>query len=110
MKRTLALVVMAGMVFAALGVGPALSDGPPPHGHLFVTGIEFDDEGEPVGYKKCRLLANGQPVPNNAHHDHRHIGKAGEMQWEKAGNATVPLAPIAPWNDCEEFAAMVFAE
>lgn len=63
-----------------------------------------------MGYKKCRLLANGQPVPNNAHHEHRHVGKAGEMQWEKAGNATVPLAPYAPWSNCEEFAEMISGE
>lgn len=115
MKRAFTVMVLAGMVVGALLVGPALSqghsdgDGPPPHGHLLLTGLEFDEEGEPVGYKKCRELANGQPVPLNAHHEHLHTGRAGEAQWE-AGNATVPLAPLTPWSNCEEFAAFVFGE
>jgi hypothetical protein len=107
-KRALLLAVLVGVVAVTLIGGPAFSEGPPPHRHLFVTGIEFDDDGWPVGFKKCRLLANGQPVPNNAHHDHRHIGKAAEMQWQRASSATVPLAPLAPWETCEEFVQMVF--
>lgn len=100
MRRLLLLAVVVGMLGAMLA-GPALSDGPPPHGHLMVTGLEVDDEGEPVGWKKCRELANGQPVPLNAHHAHLHTGRAGEAQWE-AGNAVIPLAPLTPWANCAE--------
>jgi hypothetical protein len=84
-------------------------EGPPPHGHLLVTGIQFDDAGEPVSFKKCRLLANGRAVPLNAHHDHIHTGRAGEALWG-ASNATIPLAPLTPWSNRAEFEQMVFAE
>ncbi|WP_052667067.1 hypothetical protein [Nitriliruptor alkaliphilus] len=111
MKRTqkvTTLVVSLGLLGASLGVAQA--EETPPHGHLLVTGIEFDDTGEPIGYKHCRLLAAGRPVPLHAHHDRLHIGTAGEMLWTRANAAVVPLAPLAPWSTCEEFAEMIFAE
>jgi hypothetical protein len=82
---------------------------PPEHGHLLVTGIEFGDTGEPVSFEKCRLLANGRALPLNAHHAHVHTGRAGEALWG-AGNAAVPLAPLAPWSTCAEFEAMIFED
>lgn len=115
MRRIQRLTVLATAVgLAATSVTVAQADehdgGPPPrHGHLLVTGIEFDDTGEPVSFKKCRLLANGRELPLNAHHAHIHTGRAGEALWG-AGNAAVPLAPLAPWSTCAEFEAMIFAE
>ncbi len=113
MKRTVAataalLLGLSGTLLA----GTAASQEFPEHGHLLLTGLEYDAEGEPIGYKKCRELANGQALRLNAHHDHLHFGKAGDAQWNKAGNAVVPLAPFfdLPWTNCEEFAAIVFGE
>jgi hypothetical protein len=108
MQRLTVLVASLGLVGASLGVAQAQEA--PPHGHLLVTGIEFDGEGEPTGFKHCRLLAAGRPVPLNAHHAHIHTGKAGEMLYTRAKAAVVPLAPLAPWTTCEQFAAMVFEE
>lgn len=115
MRRMQRLTVLAAAVgLAATSVTVAQADehdeGPPlEHGHLLVTGIEFDDAGEPVGFKKCRLLANGRKLPLNAHHAHSHTGRAGEALWS-AGNGVVPLAPLAPWTNCAEFEAMILAE
>jgi hypothetical protein len=101
------LAAAVGMLGASFSVAQA--NDVPDHGHLLVTGIEFDGD-EPVGYKHCRLLAAGRPVPLNAHHAHVHTGRAGEMLWTRANAAVVPLAPLAPWSTCEEFAAMIFAD
>lgn len=112
MKRTLVLMILAGTLIVGLLAGPALSsppwgeEPPPPHGHLMLTGVEYDSDGEPVDYKKCRELANGKPVPKHAHHEHRHVGGAGEQ----SGNIVVPLAPLAPWENCAEFRHMIFGE
>lgn len=110
-KRTAAAVaaiaLAASVTFAA---GSAVSEELPEHGHLFLTGLEFDDAGEPIAYKKCRVLAHGQALPLNAHHEHMHTGRAGEAQFENAGNATVPMAPLAPWSNCAEFAEIIFGE
>lgn len=109
MKRMLLLAVVVGM-FGAMLAGPALSseEGPPPHGHLLVTGLEVDEHEEPISWKKCRPLANGQAVPMNAHHANLHTGRAGEAQWQ-AGNAVVPvLPPHTPWHDCASLHAFFF--
>lgn len=113
MKRTLVAAAVTTLALSgAVSVGSAVSQELPEHGHLFLTGLEFDAEGEPIGYKKCRVLANGQALPLNAHHEHLHFGTAGEAQFNNAGNAAVPLAPFpdVPWTNCEEFAAFVFGE
>jgi hypothetical protein len=108
LHRFMILFAAVGLLGASLSVAQA--EEVPDHGHLLVTGIQFDAEGEPIGYRHCRLLAAGRPVPLNAHHAHIHTGRAGEMLWTKANAAVVPLAPLAPWSTCEEFAAMIFAE
>lgn len=104
------VLALAMGILGAMLVGPALSEGPPPHAHLLITGLDFDEvEDQPLGWKKCRALANGQPVPNNAHHAHMHTGRAGEAQWQ-AGNAVVPTAPLAPWNSCAQLEEFFFGE
>lgn len=108
LKRMLVVAVAMG-VLGGLLVGPALSDGPPPHAHLLVTGLEVDADEWPLSWKKCRPLANGQPVPTNAHHANLHTGRAGEAQWE-AGNAVVPAGSFTPWSNCEELSAFFFGE
>lgn len=113
MKRVIAVAALGAMVFGTMLVGPAFSEQDlPEHGHLLLTGLEFDDAGEPIAYKKCRELANGQPLPLNAHHEQVHFGTAGEALFVRAGNAIVPLAPFpgVPWTNCEEFAAIVLAQ
>lgn len=113
MKRVIAAAALGAMVFGTMLAGPAFSDGHlPEHGHLLLTGLEFDETGEPINYKKCRELANGQALRLNAQHQHLHFGTAGEALFDRAGNAVVPLAPFpgVPWSNCEEFAAIIFGE
>lgn len=103
------VLAIALLAVGAIFVGPALSDGPPLHPHLLVTGLEVDEGGEPVGWKKCRELANGQSLPLNAHHEHLHTGRAGEAQMQ-AGNAVVPGPPLTPWSTCDELAEAFLGE
>lgn len=113
MKRSVAAAAAVALALSVgFSAGPAASQEFPEHGHLFLTGLEFDESGEPVGFKKCRELANGQALPLNAHHEHLHFGTAGEAQNERAGNTAVPLAPFpgVPWTNCEEFIEIIFAE
>ncbi|WP_166350622.1 hypothetical protein [Phytoactinopolyspora limicola] len=106
-KRVLALACGAGFLFSAVGLAPAQSE-PPPHPHMLVLGLELDDYGNPVGFRKCVDLAAGKPVPLNAHHAHIHTGSAGEALFNKAGHAAVPGAPLTPWNNCAELIADFF--
>lgn len=110
MKRSIAAAAAVGLALSvAVSAGQAASQEFPEHGHLFLTGLEFDEAGEPIGFKKCGELANGQALPLNAHHEHM---PAGEAQNEKAGNTAVPLAPFpgVPWTNCEEFIEIIFGE
>lgn len=113
-RRALSVVIFMGMVLTALVVGPAFSDNNeelPEHPHLHVIGLEFGEGGEPLGWHKCHDLANGQALPLKAHHEHLHVGRAGQAQLE-AGNAVVPAAPFpgVPWANCDELAEFVFGE
>lgn len=110
-KRLLAgsfAVALAGGL-AVTVASPALSEDPPPHGHLFLTGVVAHESGDYLlSVRKCRPLANGEPVPMNAHHSNLHTGKAGEMQWDNAGNLTLPvLEGRTPWSDCESAIAFL---
>jgi hypothetical protein len=87
------------------------------HPHALVLGVAFDDEGNPISYRKCIDLAAGQALRLNAHHDHMHFGTAGEKLFTNAGNVVVPMAPFpepfedaVPWNNCEELIAFFFGE
>lgn len=107
-KRVFIFVLVAAISGMMLG-GTASSEGPPPHSHLLLTGIELDESGKwPISIKKCRPLANGQSVPLNAHHASLHTGRAGEALWN-AGNAAVPVFPgHTPWTNCEELMEFFF--
>ena len=109
MHRFVVLAAAVGIMAGSFTIAQAQED-PVPHGHLMVTGIEFDAVGDPVAFKKCRLLANGRPVPNHAHHDKLHVGDVGEVLWTNARAAVVPLYPLAQWETCEEFEQMIFSE
>lgn len=106
-KRAFAFTAVAAI--ALVGVAAPVGSTVPPHAHLFVTGIELDSTGEwPLSIKKCRPLANGEPVPIQAHHENLHTGRAGDAQWE-AGNAVVPVIPGAtPWTDCASLMEFFF--
>jgi hypothetical protein len=113
--------LLAGLVAVALAggmtvglAGPAQSDGPPappPHAHLHLTGVVLDETGDwPVSIRKCKPLAAGRFVPNNAHHANLHTGRAGEAQWQ-AGNAVVPIflgEDGTPWTDCASLMEFFF--
>lgn len=112
-KRFL-VVAIAAMLMGGLLVGPAASapgsSKDDSHPHLHITGLELDENEEPLGWRKCKPLANGQQVPVEAHHSHLHTGRAGEAQWQ-AGNAVVPaIEGVTPWTNCAELAAFFFGE
>jgi hypothetical protein len=109
MKRVLMLLVAAGVV-VGLQAAPAASDELPEHPHMLVLGLEFDETGEPVAFRRCIDLAAGRALPLNAHHAHIHTGAAGEALRTKAGNFTVPGAPLTPWNNCAELIADFFGD
>jgi hypothetical protein len=104
MKRVLMLLVAAGVALG-LQAAPAASDEVPRHPHMLVLGLQLDDMGEPIGFRRCVDLAAGQALPLNAHHAHVHTGTAGEALRDKAGNFAVPGAPLTPWNNCAELIA-----
>jgi hypothetical protein len=109
MKRSLVLLMAAGLLVGVLGTPGLAQQGPPPHPHMMVLGVEFNGE-EPVGYQKCVDLAGNRAVPLNAHHAHIHTGTAGEMLATNAGHVVVPGAPLTPWANCKELIADVFGE
>lgn len=108
------LVVAAAGSAVLVAAAPAHSDradwpedGPPPHGHLHLTHAVIDGR-DVVSFEGCRELANGQVVPRSAHHENLHVGRAGAAQ-RQAGNAVVPMAPITPFESCEDLAEAVAA-
>jgi hypothetical protein len=114
---TKALNVAVALVFLlGLLAVPALSQEFPEHPHVLVLGVELDEQGEPVGFRKCIDLAANQALPLNAQHQHVHFGTAGEALFEKAGHVVVPAAPFpdpeepVPWSNCEELIAFFFGD
>lgn len=114
MRRLLVLIIALVLVAIAL---PLPAQEFEPHPHALVLGIELDETGEPVGFRKCVDLAANQPLPLNAHHEHVHFGTAGVHLFENAGNVVVPMAPFpspfddpVPWSNCEELIAFFFGE
>jgi hypothetical protein len=108
MKRTSILALAAVLLLVLQAFPAATQEELPRHKHMLVLGLELDDEGEPVGFRRCVDLAAGRALPLNAHHAHVHTGKAGAALFEKAGHAVVPGAPLTPWNDCAELIAFFF--
>jgi hypothetical protein len=108
------LVLAVGIIALVL---PASGQEFDQHPHMLVLGVEFDEFGEPVAFRKCVDLAANQPLPLNAQHQHVHFGTAGEKLFEEAGNVAVPGAPFpapfddpVPWSNCEELIAFFFGE
>jgi hypothetical protein len=106
MKRLAMLLAIFTLATAAI-VGTASTQSLPPHGHLLLIGMEFDAEGEPIGFRKCVELAAGKPVPLHAHHDRLH---APQKLLSTAGHMIVPTAELTPWTNCAEFIEFVFGE
>ena len=101
----LAMGAAVTLVVGPLGAAASAHEhgGPPPlHGHIKLIGLQFDQQGEPFGFRKCIHLPSGNALPLKAHHAHLHTGRAGEAQWN-AGHAVVPLAPLSPWSSCADF-------
>lgn len=115
MKNVLKLSVALVFVFGLFAV-PALSQEFPEHPHMLVLGLELDEQGEPVGFRKCVDLAANQALPLKAQHEHVHFGTAGEALFERAGHVVVPAAPFPdpeeplPWSNCEELIAFFFGD
>lgn len=109
MRRTFGMLFVTlavGLsVFALAGAGAA--DELPRHPHMFVLGLQLDENEDPIAYRKCVDIAGNRRLPLKAHHAHLHTGRAGEAQWQ-AGNAVVPGAPLTPWANCEELIAEFF--
>jgi hypothetical protein len=108
MKR-IAILGMAAAMLAGMLATPASTQELPPHPHILLLGLEFEND-EPVGFRKCVDLAAGRALPLNAHHEHLHFGTAGEALFTRAGHAVVPGAPLTPWRNCAEFIEFIFGE
>ena len=112
-RRQLALVLALGLL-VVMAPG-ASAQNFVEHPHMLVTGVELDEFGEPVGFRKCIDLAAGRALPLKSHHQHMHFGTAGEMLSTNAGHAVVPAAPFpepfeeaVPWSNCEELIEFFF--
>jgi hypothetical protein len=104
-KRIVVLVLALSMLFA-VQIGPVLSQDLPRHSHIMLLGLEFDDTGEPIGFRRCVDLAGGRDVPLHAHHDNLHVfqgGAASEALMGRANIWVIPSAGLAPWDDCAGF-------
>lgn len=108
MKRAFTLSLAVALLLG-LTAAPAAAQ-LPEHPHVLVLGVEFDEHGEPVGFRKCIDLAANQALPLNAQHQHVHFGKAGEALFGRAGHVIAPTAPFpgVPWTDCETLIAFFF--
>ena len=111
MKSRLLLALTVGLLATAAIGGVALANGgdwlqgPPPHGHVLLNGVEIGQDG--VSYTKCVELAAGRTLRGSAHHDSVHTGAAGGSPFAQgalfdAGHGVVPLAPLTPWTGCDD--------
>jgi hypothetical protein len=108
--RRIIILLSAVALLGAIIAGSASTQQFPPHGHILLLGMEFDDTGEPVGFRKCVDLAGARHVPLHSHHDHLHFGKTGVKLATKANHWVVPTADLTPWANCEEFIEFIFGE
>lgn len=115
--RGLSLVVVVVGMLVVVTAASAQEPEFEPHPHMLVLGVELDESGEPVGFRKCVDLAGGQALPLTAHHQNVHFGTAGEVLFTKAGHVVVPGAPFpapfeepVPWSNCEELIDFFFGE
>ncbi len=103
MRRIVTLIAVLAMTLGMAGVASASEHGHPwpEHGHILLLGLQFDDSGEPVGFRKCVDIAGGRKN-DHAHHTTLHQGRAG-VALQRAGHAIVPTADLTPWANCAEF-------
>lgn len=109
-------VMLAAMALLGSSATSALSQEDfQEHPHMLVVGLELDEFGEPIGYRRCVDLAANRALPINAHHENVHFGQAGEVLFEQGGHAVVPGAPFpapfddpVPWSNCAELVAFFF--
>lgn len=114
MRRLGVILATIALVTAA---APVAAQDFEEHPHMLLLGLEFDETGEPIGFRKCVDLAGNRRVPLHAHHEHLHFGDSGVSFGGKAGHAVVPAAPFpapfddpVPWSNCAEFIAIVLGE
>lgn len=79
----------------------------PPHAHLMLIGGEIDFGAGTLTFDRCVEFAAGRALPNTAHHDSVHTGAAGGSPFVQgalwnAGKIVVPLAPLTPWDGCDD--------
>lgn len=107
MTRVLLVLATAAVMVGALAAAAPAQQELPRHPHMFVLGVQFDETGEPVAYRRCIDLAANKALPLNAHHANLHTGRAGEAVFQ-GGNVVVPGAPLTEWRNCEELIAAFF--
>lgn len=114
-RRIVLLISVLAVGSLALVIPAAGQEDFEPHPHMLVLGVEFDETGEPVAFKKCIDLAANQALPLTAHHEHMHFGTAGVALFDNAGHVAVPGAPFpapfedpVPWSNCEELIDFFF--
>jgi hypothetical protein len=111
MRRFLPLVLVALIMGATAATVSAQGKdwgGIPPHGHVMLLGAEIDFEAGTLHFDRCVEFAAGRALPNRAHHDSVHTGRAGGSPFVQgalwhAGHIVAPLAPLTPWTGCESF-------
>lgn len=114
MRRVLPLVLgallMGATAATAFAQGKDWGDIPvPPHGHVLLINAELD--GGKLYFDKCVEFAAGEALPNRAHHDSVHTGNAGGSPFApgalllRAGHVVAPLAPLTPWDGCEDLSS-----
>jgi hypothetical protein len=112
MKRSIPflLVVALTVLLSATAVTADEHETIPPHPHMLVLGVEYDEvTEEPIGYQRCIDLAGNNTLPLRSQHEHVHFGQAG-VALDAAGHAVVPGGPAfgLPWTNCEELIEAFF--
>jgi hypothetical protein len=94
MRKLVLVSAVLVMLMGVTAVTATADEHFPPHGHMLVLGIEFGEDEDDVTYRKCVDLANNQALKLNAHHDHVHVGTAGDAL-RNAGHYPVPTSPLS---------------
>lgn len=111
MRKALVLVAALLLSLGMFAGTAGAQEGPPPrHGHVLVLHVEYDADGEPVGYGKCIDIANGRALPLTAHHSTIHQGRAGQAL-AQAGHAAIPTDPLFPgFSGCSDLDQLLEGE
>ena len=108
MRKVLPLLtatLILGATAAAVSVQAKDWGAVPPHGHVMLIGAEIA-EGH-LYFDRCIEFAAGQTLSTTAHHASVHTGVAGGSPfvmgklWD-AGKIVAPLAPLTPFDGCED--------